>query len=169
MMLPVSTIFIILSVGYFTLDYDLSKALKLGVLSGFIIGVFFSILMTTVLLIMRQARAAHIAKSNPEQAIIHDGANGPINKTFFLLMDKGMAFDLAIQAIIDQHIGEVAKDSRKKKGIITVFEPEQRISMHIDPLTKHTAKVSVSAESYSQGVQKIINYIKLKEHAFLQY
>ena len=168
-MLPISALFIIAATGYFSLNYDLSKALKLGVLSGFLIATALSLVMATILFITRQARATYVEKHHPEQNVEHEMANGPIDKTFFLLMDKSMAFDIAIQSIIDQHIGEVSKDSRKKKGTITVFEEKQRIKMHIDTLTKHTTKVSIAADAYSEGVQKIINYIKTKEHSFLQY
>ena len=169
MILPITVLFILLSTGKFMMDYELSKAIKLGVLSGFIISVIFSAIMTSILLLMRKARTAHIVKNHPEQTVIHKTTEGSINKTFILLMDKAIAFDVTIQAIIDQHIGEVAKDSRKKKGNITVYTDNKPINLLLSPLTKHTTQISVSSDSYNDDVIAIINYLKMKEHTFLNY
>ena len=166
--LPVSTLFVAVATVYFSLSYDLGKALKLGMLAGFLTGVGFSVIMAGVLLLMRKARTKHIQITQPESHIVHESTNGPIDKKFMLLMDRELAFEVAIYSIIDQHIGEVTKGS-KRQGTISIHTPEQMINVAITSLTKHTAEVEVKADAYNMSVQKIINYIKLKESSFLQY
>jgi len=166
--LPISTLFVVVSTIFFSFNYDLGKAFKLGTLAGVLIGVGFSVIMAGVLLIMRKARTKHIQITQPESNILHESTNGPIDKTFMLLMDKELAFEVAIYSIIDQNIGEVTKGS-KDKGTISIYTPEQMINLAITSLTKHTAQVEVNADSYNTSVQQIINYLKLKEQSFLQY
>ncbi len=166
--LPISTLFVVVSTIFFSLNYDLGKAFKLGTLAGVLIGVGFSVIMAGVLLIIRKARTKHIQITQPESHILHESTNGPIDKTFMLLMDRELAFDVAIYSIIDQNIGEVIKGS-KQKGTISIHTPEQMINLAVTSLTKHTTQVEVKADAYNMSVQKIVNYIKLKESSFLQY
>jgi len=168
LVLPVTVLFIVLATGYFTLDYDLGKAFKLGTLTGFITGILFSAVMATVLLFMRKARVAHSIKNDPHSAITHEFENGSIDKQFILLMDKVMAFDILIQSIIDQKLGEVGKGN-KRQGTITVHTPEQSIDISVAKLTEHTSQVHIKAEAYSEPLKQIINYTKIKEYSFLQY
>ncbi len=166
--LPISVLFVVVATIYFSLNYDLNKAIKLGMLSGFITGVGFSMIMAGILLIMRKARSKHIQITQPESHIHHESTTGPIDKTFMLLMDRELAFEVAIYSIIDQNIGEVTNGS-KRKGTISIHTPEQKVNLAITSLTKHTAQVEVKADAYNMSVEKIINYIKLKESSFLQY
>jgi len=166
--LPIAALFIALATAYFTLDYGFGKALKLGTLAGFLSGLGFSAVMATVLLFMRKVQSAHKISNDPNAAISHRSENGSIDKQFILLMDKVMAFDVLIQSIIDQKLGEVGKGS-KRKGTITVHTPEQSIDISVAKLTEHTSQVHIKAEAYSEPLKQIINYTKLKEHSFLQY
>ena len=165
---PISALFISLSTGYFMMDYDLSKALKLGTLSGFITAVVFSFFMAAVLLFMRKARLAHAVKNNPESTIIHESENGPLDKTFILLMDKAIAFEVLVHSVIDQKLGNI-KQGEKGKKTITVHTPEHTIDISVIPLTDHTSEVKIKSNIYSPSVKKIINYTKMKELSFLQY
>ncbi len=166
--LPISALFVVVSTIFFSLNYDLGKAFKLGTLAGVLIGVGFSVIMAGVLLIIRKARTKHIQITQPESHILHESTNGPIDKTFMLLMDRELAFEVAIHSIIDQNVGEVTKGS-KQKGTISIHTPEQMIDIAISSLTKHTSQIEVKADAYNMSVQQIINYIKLKEDSFLQY
>jgi hypothetical protein len=168
LVLPVTGLFIVLATGYFTLDYDLGNAFKLGTLAGFISGILFSTVMATVLFFMRKARVAHITKNDPHSAITHPSENGSVDKQFILLMDKVMAFDVLIQSIIDQKLGEVGKGD-KRKGTITLQTPEQNIDIIVKTLTEHTSQVHIKAGKYSEPLKQIINYTKTKEYSFLQY
>jgi len=169
LILPVSTLFIALSVGYFMLDYDLSKALRLGTVAGFILGILFSAVMSAVLLFLRGARTMHIGKTHAEENIVHQTNSGPIDKKFILLMDKLLAFDIIIQSVIDQKIGEVGKGTKRRHGNITIFTPEHSINIVVEKLTKHTSEVRIKADNYSEDVKQIITYTKNKENSFLQY
>ncbi len=166
--LPVSVLFTVASTVYFSIHYDLDKALKLATLTGVLLGTGFSVVMAGILLIMRKARTKHIQITQPESHILHESTNGPIDKKLMILMDRELAFEVAIHSIIDQNIGEVTKGS-KRKGTISIHTPEQMINLAITSLTKHTAQIEVKADAYNMSVQQIINYIKLKESSFLQY
>jgi MFS superfamily sulfate permease-like transporter len=166
--MPVTVLFISLATGYFMMDYDLSKALKLGTLSGFIAAVVFSLLMAAVLLLMRKVRSARTAKRNPERTIIHESENGPLDKTFILLMDKVIAFEVLVHSVIDQKLGNIKHGDKGEKAI-TVHTPDHTIDISVIKLTDHTSEVKIKANKYSPSVQKIINYTKMKEYSFLQY
>ena len=166
--LPISALFVIAATIYFSLNYNLDKAIKLGVLTGFIIGLGFSFIMSGVLLIMRKVRTKHIYMTQPESHIVHESTNGPIDKKLLLLMDRELAFEVTIHSIIDQNIGKVTTGS-KRNGTISISTPEQMIGISISSLTKHTSQLEVKADAYSENVQQIINYLKLKEQSFLQY
>lgn len=166
--IPISALFIVMATGYFMMDYDLSKALKLGTLSGFLSAIVFSLFIAAVLLLIRKARSAHNAKSNPESTIIHESENGPFDKTFILLMDKVIALEVLVHSVIDQKLGNI-KHGDKDERTITVHTPEDTIDISVMQLTDHTSKVKIKADKYSPGVQKIINYTKMKERSFLQY
>ena len=169
MILPLSALFIIIGIAAFLTQYSLSQALKLGVLSGFLSALVFTIFITAILLMKRKVHYAHQLKTNPEMGIRHETSNGPIDKSFILLLDKAMAFDIAMQSIIEQKIGEVSKGSSKKIGILSLNTDEQTIRMKVSPLTKHTTEFSIKADVYSDSVQAIINYLKLKEQSLLNY
>ncbi len=166
--MPVTVLFISIATGYFMMDYDLSKALKLGTLSGFIAAVVFSLLMAALLLLMRKARSARAAKNNPERTIIHESESGPLDKTFILLMDKAIALEVLVHSVIDQKLGNI-KHGEKGEQTITVHTPEHAINISIMPLTDHTSEIKIKANKYSPSVKKIINYTKMKESSFLQY
>jgi len=165
---PISALFIVMATGYFMTDYDLSKALKLGTLSGFLSAIVFSLFMAAVLLLMRKARSARTAKINPESTIIHESENGPLDKTFILLMDKVIAFEVLIHSVIDQKLGDI-KSGNSNEGTITVQTPEHNIDISVSKLTDHTSEVKIKAGVYSPSVKQIINYTKMKELSFLQY
>ena len=168
LVLPISLLFFVVATIFFSMSYDLDKALKLGILAGFILGLGFSIIMSSILLTIRKVRVKHIHMTQPDSHITHEASNEPIDKKLILLMDKELAFEVALYSIIDQDIGEVTKGS-KRKGTISIYTPEQMIDISISSLTKHTSQLKVKADSYNMSVQKVINYLKLKEQSFLQY
>jgi len=165
---PISALFISIAVGYFMTNYDLSKALKLGTLSGFLAAVVFSFLMAAVLLLMRKARATRISKNHPESTITHEPENGTLDKTFILLMDKVIALEVLVHSVIDQKLGNI-KHGDKGERTITVHAPEHAIDISVEQLTDHTSEVRIKANTYSPSVTKIINYTKMKELSFLNY
>ena len=168
LLFPIITLFIALSIGYFMLDYDLNKALRLGTVLGFIFGIVFSAIISGVLLILRRARAIHDKKMPSDNMHMRPSKNKALNKKFILLMDKILAFDVIMQSIIDQHIGEVGKGN-KKNGTITVYTPGHSINISVEKLTRHTSEIKIQSDSYSDDIEQIILYTKNKENSFLQY
>ena len=167
--LPVSALFVVATTIYFSLNYDLSKAIKLGMLTGFLAGVGFSIVIAGIILLIRKTRTTHNQKTEPESTIIiQESTNRPVDDKLLLLMDRELAFEVAIHSTIDQNIGEVSQGD-KHKGTISISTPEQMIDIAISALTEHTSQVEIKADAYSISVQQIINYLKVKEHSFLQY
>jgi len=166
--IPVTVLFIAAATGYFTMDYDLSKALKLGTVIGFLGAIVFSLFMAAVLFLIRKVRSARTAKSNPESTIMHESENGPLDKTFILLMDKVIALEVLVHSVIDQKLGKI-KHGKKEEQSITVHTSEQAIDISVIQLTDHTSEVKIKANKYSPSAQKIINYTKMKERSFLQY
>ena len=166
--LPLSALFVVATTIYFSINYDFGQAIKLGTLTGFFAGVVFSVVITGILLLLRRIRSTDMEESQYQINIDDDVADEAVEEKLMLLMDKELAFEVAIHSIIDQNIGEVAKGS-KHNGTISISTPEQMIGISISSLTKHTSQLEVKADAYSASVQQIINYIKLKEQSFLQY
>ena len=166
--LPVSALFVAAAIVYYSLNYDLDEAIKLGVLTGFFLGIGFSTVMTGLLLVMRKLHTSDSQETKAEVASVQELTNEPVNQKLILLMDRELAFDVAIHSIIDQHIGKVNKGN-KRKGTISIRTPEQMIEIAVSSLTKHTSQIEVKADAHNIGVEKIIHYIKLKENSFLQY
>ena len=165
---PVSALFVVAATIYFSINYDLSKAIKLGMLAGFLTGVGFSIVITGVLLLMRRIRSTNVEESQYQSNLDDDVRDEAVEEKLMLLMDKELAFEVAIHSIIDQDIGDVSRGD-KRKGTMSIRTPEQMIKIAISSLTKHTSQLEVKAETYNKEVEKIINYLKVKENSFLQY
>jgi hypothetical protein len=175
LLVPISLIITIASVVYFSLSYDFSKALKLGIVSGVLIGLVISFIGSLVLLVVRKRKPIvhepDTVHQNTNQNIKTSVSNSktPIEQNFMLLMDKNLAFDVALFSIEDQNLGEATTKETKEKSTITLRTYDETIQIITTSLTRHTAQVLIKAAKDSQELQKIISYIKEKEHAFLQY
>ena len=166
--LPLSALFVVVATIYFSINYDFGQAIKLGTLTGFFAGVISSVVITGILLLLRKIPSTDIEESPYQSNIDDDIADEAVEEKLMLLMDRELAFEVAIHSIIDQNIGNVAEGD-KHKGTMRISTPEQVINITISPLTRHTSQVEVNADVYNTSVQQIINYIKVKEHSFLQY
>jgi len=166
--LPLSALFFVAATIYFSINYDFGQAVKLGTLTGFFAGVASSIVITGILLLLRKTRSSNIEESQYQSNINDDVADEAVEEKLMLLMDRELAFEVAIHSIIDQNIGKVSKGS-KHNGTISISTPKQMIDISISALTKHTSQLEVKADAYNISVQQIINYLKLKEQSFLQY
>jgi hypothetical protein len=165
----------IVSVAYFSVDYNFTKAMKLGVLSGVLLGLGISFISTIVLLIKRR-----VGKPAQETMQVHKETDqktkevpveipNSIEHRLMLLMDKKLGFEVALYAITDQKIGEITTKETKESSMIILHTLEETMQIIITPLTRHTAQVLLKTERNSKYDQKIISYIKEKEHSFLQY
>lgn len=175
-LMPISMIMTIGSIAYFNLDYTFTKAMKLGVLSGVLIGLSISLIVALFLFVrgrgqktVQQPMSVHknIHRSNKDISL--ETQQNFIEQKLMLLMDKKLAFDVSRYAIIDQKIGDITTSDTKENTNITVRTPEETIYITITSLTKHTAEIILKTVKNSDYVNKIISYIKEKEHSFLQY
>lgn len=174
-LMPIGLIITIGSVVYFSLSYDFSKALKLGILSGVLLGLPISIIASFILLVTRRAKPAiqepDTASENRAVTIEATPTNSktPIEQTLLLLMDKKLAFDVALFSIIDQNLGDATTKESKEKCTITLRTHDETIQIISTALTRHTAQIVLKAAKNSQDLAKIISYIKQKEYSFLHY
>ncbi len=174
--MPMSMIMIIGSVAYFSVNYNFTKAMKLGVLSGILLGLGISLIAALFLLITRRGgkplqesiNLHEEPKSNNKDIPLVDMQNA-IEQKLMLLMDKKLAFEVALYAITDQNIGEITTNDTKESSIITLHTKEETIQITITSLTRHTSQIILKTERNSKYAHKIISYIKEKEHSFLQY
>ena len=91
-----------------------------------------------------------------------------IEQKMILLMDRELAFEIALYAISDQNIGTLT-ESVIGEGHITVKNDNEVLQLTISSLTRHTSQVVIVSEINSNAAKKIISYMKEKEHSFLQY
>ena len=166
--IPVCIIFFIIATLYFSKNYELTEAIKLGVIAGFISGLGVSLITASTLLFTKKIRKEDTTTTKSESPLVQEPSSEPIDNSMILLMDRELAFEVALHSIIDQNIGKVTQGS-KDEGTIGIHTPEQSINLTVSSLTKHTSQLRVKANLYNTSVEKIINYLKLKEQSFLQY
>lgn len=176
LLMPVSVIIALAAVIYFSLSYDFSKALKLGILYGVMIGLPVTFIASLVLKITRKKKpvAEDVSDTLPEHTgseIEASSSNSrtPKEQKLMLLMDKKLAFDVALFSIIDQKLGKTTTKETKEKYTIALRTQNETIQIISTSLTRHTSQIVLKAAENSQELQKIITYIKQKEHSFLQY
>ena len=194
LLIPLSALFIVSSVLYFKIEYDFTKAMRLGVLSGFFIAIAVSLFTALFLLIMRWGRQPKKdifhglkerkdkhnkkSKANKSRDTVVTGATKVQNasktsiteqENIMLLMDNRIAFEVLLYAISDQQLGQLT-ESKESEGHITLKTDKSIIKMSISPLTKHTSQIQISSEiDDTENIQKIITYMKEKEYSFTQY
>lgn len=197
LLVPLSGLFMVAAFIYFNTGYTFTKALRLGVLSGFFIAIAVSLFTALFLLIMRRGKkpeksilkrrgkvkvktsktsesvqnttkitsTTNETLPNAQNEAIDDKS---IEQKMMLLMDKDIAFEVALHAISEQHIGILTK-SVNEEDHITIKNDEEVLHLSISTLTRHTSQVSIRSEINSSAARKIIRYMKDKEYSFLQY
>ncbi len=182
LLLPLTLLFTVASVGYFTFDYSFSKAFKLGILSGVFIGIGMSLIMALALLILRKVQKneniespAHVeteaapidkvdkTKKNPKQ-------ENPFSEEIkcMLLMDRELTFDVIRNALKNEN-GCTLSQSDPKKGTMTIQTKKGIIQTTITSLTQHTSQVILQTVDNAKQIKNLISHIKEKEHSFLEY
>lgn len=175
LLMPISVIITIVSVAYFSVSYDFSKAMKLGVLSGVLLGLGITVFAALFLLVTRKSVKPVQESVNVPDQTKQKNKNVPTNtkksaeQKLMLLMDKKLAFEVALYAVTDQGIGDVRAKESKEVCTIKVKTEDETLQINVTPLTRHTSQIILQAERNSQATDKIISYIKGKEHSFLQY
>ena len=194
LLIPLSALFIVAAVIYFKIEYDFTKAMRLGVLSGFFIAIAVSVFTALFLLIMRRGKQPQKdifsgvrereekrnKKSKANKAVdtiqtetttIQNAPKTSIltQENIMLLMDNSIAFEVLLYAIADQQLGQLT-ESKEAEGHVILKTDKSIIKMRISPLTKHTSQMQISSEvDDTENIQKIITYMKEKEYSFTQY
>ena len=176
LLMPISAVIALATVVYFSLSYDLSKALKLGILYGVMIGLPVSLIASLMFMTIRKRKlsvqeGSDTLPTNTDVEIEASSSNSraPIEQKLMLLMDKKLAFDVARFSITDQNLGKTKTKESKEKCTISLQTQHETIQIISTSLTRHTSQLVLKAAKNSQELQKIITYIKQKEHSFLQY
>jgi len=179
LLIALSAFFILIAIIYFRIDYDFTKSLRLGVLSGFFIATIISFFTTIFLLVMRGGKkpqksilsknknhtSSQIDKISGSQAIpSHKDKN--IEQKMILLMDKEFALEVLLHAISHQHIGILTQN---KEDMMNLKTEDGIIELSIHRLTRHTSQLIITSDKDSEDVKKIITYMKEKELSSLQY
>ena len=97
-----------------------------------------------------------------------DTTNDRVTRKIMLLMDKELAYEVALQAITEKNIG-ILTDNTQSEGNISVHSIHEMIELSIVSLTRHTAQVTIESQKNSKNSEIIIKYLKEKELSFLQY
>jgi len=97
-----------------------------------------------------------------------DTTNDRVTRKIMLLMDKELAYEVALHAITEKNIG-ILTDNAQGEGNISVHSIHEMIELSIIGLTRHTAQVTIESQKNSKNSKIIIKYLKAKELSFLQY
>jgi len=180
---------------YFKLDYSFTQAMRLGVLSGFFIGIVVSFFTAIILHITRKwkqpepnihkqkkkrKKKKELSKRKKVSKEILDSSSIPKpfsfekdvqtthKQTIMLLMDYTLAFEVALHATEEEKTGRLTSNNAGE-GHISLNTKDEHIFLSILSLTKHTTQVMIESDKNSVGTRKIIHYLKEKEFSFLQY
>ena len=197
LVMPISILFTAVATVYFSMNFDFTKAIKLGILAGVMIGVAFSLVVALVILIVRVIRTYKIrakvvspaaktmnspitldptiyekkhqsTQANLSNKPIPEPNSDSIEEKFMLLMDKELAYEVSLNSINHQNIGDIIHQN-KEKGSILLRSKNEEIKINISSLTKHTAQVLISSTIDNSNMKNIIAMLKEKEHSFMQY
>jgi len=199
LLVPLSGLFMAVATLYFSLfmGYSFTKAMRLGVLSGFIIALAVSFVIAVFLFIMRAGRKIPVSTNKKKRKRISETVNttkttpnkkvatqketsskptvvtSPVplhgtNSKCMLLMDKEVAVEIVLHYVKEQNLGDITNNMQMEDRII-LSTKEDVLSIHIASLTKHTSQVMVSAKPDSKDTQNILMYLKEKESSFLRY
>jgi len=165
---------------HFSQQISIEKAIKLGTLYGFFIGLVVNIFAGAILL----WRVTHPSKTKSKKRTkqsknarelstvtptkIPNTQVSTFLKEMYLLVDKEMAFDISLQAIMEHSLG-TPSDTNKHRGFFSLRTKNQTIDFEIQPLTRHTSKLNIKTQKRSDVFDKILKYIKEKELSILSY
>ncbi len=192
--MPLSLLFAFIATIYFSMNFDFNKALRLGILAGVLASLASSLVMAFIIQIVRVIRRHRFKKnirsskyqkrempirqdptiyekttqSKQSKATSMPSGTDSVIETFMLLMDRELAYEVALTSIKDQNIAEIIEENAKEKSIY-LHAGKEEIHIKISSLTKHTAQVLISSTHNKDTIRKIIAILKAKEHSFMQY
>jgi len=191
--IPFSALFMFISTLYFQTEYHFTNAMRLGIIYGFFLAIVVSFFTALFLLILRQTKQTKediFSGIRTEKKTLTQSSNiltsnktrytnmtevKPLDislttqKKIMLLMDKIIAFEVLLYAIVDQNLGQLT-ESKESKGYVMLKTTTSLMKIMVTPLTRHTSQIQIDSEGNdTQSMQNIISYIKKKEYSFTQY
>ena len=173
LLLTLSTLFIVAAIIYFRIEYDFTKSLRLGVLSGFFLAIIVSFFIALFLILMRGGKQPQKSilrrkkRSRKIKTISDSKNNKTLEQKIILLMDKELALEVLYHAIHHQRMSILTQSQNKEKTMSIVIEDE--IELSINKLTRHTSQLIITSNEESRDIKEIITYMKIRELSFLQY
>jgi hypothetical protein len=165
-------------IGYYSMEFPIAKASSIGTLYGFMVGVVLNIIPAFFVALKLKKETTSpkktVSKSQKRQPkkehtnVHQKPLSSSFIKEMYLLLDKEMAFDVALQSILNQSLGTLL-NTNKHRGAFSVRTAHQTIDFEIQPLTRHTSKVNIKAQKQNDTFKDILKYIKEKEASVLTY
>jgi len=195
LVMPVSILLTAVATVYFSMNYEFTKAIKLGTLAGAMTGISFSLILALIITIVRFVRMYHIrAKLKSNESPIRNSPvqidptiytkkyqkmqdtseidapqeSDSIEEKIMLLMDKELAYEVSLNSINHKKIGDIIHQN-KSEGSILLRSRNEEIKILITSLTKHTSQVLITSTIDNSNMKNIISTLKEKEHSFMQY
>ena len=195
LVMPISILLTAVATVYFSMNYEFTKAIKLGILAGVMAGVAFSFVLSLVITIVRFIRLYNLKskikseeypmKSTPvkidptvytkkhqkTQEILAAESkleSDSIEEKIMLLMDKELAYEVSLNSISHKNIGDIIHQN-KNEGSILLRSKNEEFKILISSLTKHTSQVLITSTIDNSNMKNIIATLKEKEHSFMQY
>ena len=199
LLVPLSGLFIVTSIIYFNTGYNFTKALRLGVLSGFFIAIAVSLFTALFLLIMRRGKkpqksilrrkkkkytknAQNIHESTTTSETYNHVSTTVTTPTHPIIASHDKTIEQKMMLLMDRELAfEIAHYAISDQNIgtltqsaneadhITVKNDDEILQLTISTLTRHTSQVLITSQINSPSAKKIISYMKEKEYSFLQY
>jgi len=199
LLVPLSGLFIVTSIIYFNTGYNFTKALRLGVLSGFFIAIAVSLFTAFFLLIMRRGKkpqksilrrkkkkytknAQNIHESTTTSETHNHVSTTVTTPTHPIIASNDKTIEQKMMLLMDRELAfEIAHYAISDQNIgtltqsaneadhITVKNDDEILQLTISTLTRHTSQVLITSQINSPSAKKIISYMKEKEYSFLQY
>jgi hypothetical protein len=170
-------------IGYYSLDFPIAKASRIGTLYGFAVGVVLNIIPAFYIMlklnkesqpstIPQKSKKSQKPKKPQKASSTPTTKKAPLSssimKEMYLLLDKEMAFDVSLHSILDQSLGTLL-NTNKHRGTFSVRTAHQVIDFEVYPLTRHTSKLNIKAQKQNDTFNNILSYIKNKESSILTY
>jgi hypothetical protein len=83
-------------------------------------------------------------------------------------MDRELAYEVSLQSIEQQNIGEIIYQN-KNKGLILLKDDLKELKINVTRLTKHTTELIITSTLNHHFIKNIMRHIKDKEKQFLNY
>jgi len=164
-------------IGYYSIDFPIEKAARIGTLYGFMVGIVVNII-PAFLLLFRLNKELETPRNNNKKAkqppkkeyinMPNKSISSYVTKEMYLLLDKEMAFDLSVESVTQQSVGSLLSGN-KHKGLFSVKTEYQTIDFEIQSLTRHTSKINIKTQKHNDAFRDILTYIKKREASLLAY